>query len=65
MEEVAYKSLKLSRWVGHIDEEIDPRNDPYMYFSSLPEPFSFIVECLEDLIVKNAMEKIVQIEKWK
>lgn len=65
MEEIAYWSLKLSKWVGHIDEEIDPRNDPYMYFSSLPEPFSFIVECLEDLIVKNAMEKIVQIEKWK
>ena len=23
------------------------------------------MECLEDLIVKNAMEKIVSIEKWK
>ncbi len=65
MEEFAYKSLWLSKRVGHIDEDIDPKNDPYMYFASLPSPFNFIAECLEDLIVKNAMEKIVKIEKWK
>jgi hypothetical protein len=36
-----------------------------VYFDSLPEPFNFISDCLEDLIVKNAFERIVQIEKKK
>jgi hypothetical protein len=45
--------------VGQIDEDVDPKNDPSNFYDKLPAPFSFVNKCLEDLIIKNAMEKIL------
>jgi hypothetical protein len=51
--------------VGNIDEDSKPSSDPDVYFDTLPEPFDFIDEWLEDMIIKQAFERIVTIEKKK
>ena len=49
-----------------IDEEENMQsNNPAVYFDRLPQPFRFIDQCLQDLIVMPAMEQITRIEDKK
>ena len=45
--------------------EDDPAQDPFAFFDVLPEPYNFISQWLESLIIKNAFERIIQIEQKK
>jgi len=51
--------------VGQFEDDSKPSANPDVYFDTLPEPFDFIDECLEDMIIKNAFEKIIAIEEKK
>lgn len=54
--------MKVTK-VGVLED--DPDQDPFAFFDILPEPYNFICQCLENLIIKNAFEKIIHIEQKK
>ncbi|CAI2381989.1 unnamed protein product [Moneuplotes crassus] len=58
------KTFKTTK-VGIIDEDSKPSSNPVVYFDKLPDPYNFINKCLENMILKNAFEKILAIEKKK
>lgn len=58
------KTFKKTR-VGVWEEDSKPAANPDVYFDNLPEPYNFINDCLENMIIRSAFEKILAIEKKK